>query len=59
VVRPTGFAPITAEGDTIRTPDDVEREMKAAIAFHLDGLKAESMAIPQRSTSSSYVEIPT
>ena len=40
------------------TRDEVEREMKGAIAFHLDGLKAEGMAIPRPSTSSSYVEIP-
>jgi predicted RNase H-like HicB family nuclease/predicted RNA binding protein YcfA (HicA-like mRNA interferase family) len=40
------------------TRDEVEREMKDAIAFHLDGLKAEGMAIPQPSSSSSYVEIP-
>ena len=41
------------------TRDDVEREMKDAIAFHLDGLKAEGIAIPRATTSSSYVEIPT
>ena len=40
------------------TRDDVEREMKDAIAFHLDGLRAEGMAIPKPSSSSSYVEIP-
>ena len=40
------------------TRDEVEREMKGAIAFHLDGLKAEGMPIPQPSSSSSYVEIP-
>jgi predicted RNase H-like HicB family nuclease len=40
------------------TRDEVEREMKGAIAFHLDGLKAEGMAIPQPSSSSSYVEVP-
>jgi len=40
------------------TRDDVEREMKDAIAFHLEGLKAEGLAIPRPSTSSSYVEIP-
>ena len=38
--------------------DGVEREMKGAIAFHLDCLKAEGMAIPQPNSSSSYVEIP-
>lgn len=40
------------------TREEVEREMKGAIAFHLDGLKAEGMAIPQPSSSSSYVDIP-
>ena len=40
------------------TREEVEREMKNAIAFHLDGLKAEGMAIPDPSSSSSYVEIP-
>jgi predicted RNase H-like HicB family nuclease len=43
---------------TGNTRDEVEREMKEAIAFHLDGLKAEGMPLPQPSTSSSYVEIP-
>ena len=40
------------------TREEVEREMKGAIAFHLDGLKAEGMAVPQPSSSSSYVDIP-
>jgi predicted RNase H-like HicB family nuclease len=40
------------------TRDDVEREMQAAIAFHVAGLKAEGMTVPEPSTSSSYVEIP-
>jgi predicted RNase H-like HicB family nuclease len=43
---------------TGKTRDEVEREMKGAIALHLDGLKAEGIAIPQPSSSSSYVEIP-
>ena len=43
---------------TGNTRDDVEREMQGAIAFHVAGLKAEGMAIPEPSTSSSYVEIP-
>src|SRR5712691_1848213 len=29
---------------TGNTRDEVEREMKGAVAFHLDGLKAEGMA---------------
>ena len=44
-----------ATGDT---REEVEREMKGAIAFHLDGLKAEGMAVPQPSSSSPYVDIP-
>jgi predicted RNase H-like HicB family nuclease len=40
------------------TREEVEREMKNAIALDLDGLKAEGMAIPQPSSSSSCVEIP-
>ena len=40
------------------TRDEVEREMKDALAFHLDSLKAEGMAIPQPSSSSSYVDLP-
>ena len=43
---------------TGKTRDEVEREMKGAIALHLDRLKAEGMAIPQPSSSSSYVDIP-
>ena len=40
------------------TREEVEREMTAAIAFHLDGLRAEGMAIPQPNSSSSYIDIP-
>jgi predicted RNase H-like HicB family nuclease len=35
---------------TSSTRDEVEREMKGAIAFHLDGLKDEGMTIPQPSS---------
>lgn len=40
------------------TRDEAEQEMKGAIALHLDGLKAEGMAIPHPSSSSSYIDIP-
>ena len=36
----------------------VEREMADAISFHLDGLRAEGLPVPQPSTLSSYVEVP-
>jgi predicted RNase H-like HicB family nuclease len=41
-----------------RTRIATEREMRDAIALHLDGLKTGGMAIPQPSSSSSYVDIP-
>jgi predicted RNase H-like HicB family nuclease len=40
------------------TRDEAEREIKIAIAFHLEGLKTEGMAVPQPSSSSSYVDVP-
>ena len=40
------------------TREEAEREMRNAIAFHLDGLKAEGMTIPQPNSSSSYIDIP-
>lgn len=40
------------------TRDEVEREMKAAIAFHLDGLRTEGIEIPPPSSSSAYIEVP-
>jgi predicted RNase H-like HicB family nuclease len=43
---------------TGHTHDEVEREMRGAIALHLDGLKAEGMAIPRPSSSSTYVDVP-
>jgi predicted RNase H-like HicB family nuclease len=39
------------------TRDEIEREMKDAIAFHLDGLKEEGLQLPEPHTSSSYVEV--
>jgi predicted RNase H-like HicB family nuclease len=59
---PTGFSAYSPDLPgciaTGATRDDVEREMKQAIAFHLDGLKAEGMAVPQPNSWSSYVEVP-
>lgn len=43
---------------TGRTREATERGMREAIAFHLDGLKADGMAIPEPSSSSSYVDVP-
>jgi predicted RNase H-like HicB family nuclease len=40
------------------TRAEVEREIAGAIAFHLEGLKAEGIAIPRACSSSSYIEVP-
>jgi predicted RNase H-like HicB family nuclease len=40
------------------TRDDAEREMKSAVAFHIEGLKSEGMALPTPHSSSSYIEVP-
>ena len=43
---------------TGRTRDEVELEMKEAIAFHLDGMRTEGEAVPEPGSYSTYVEVP-
>ena len=38
------------------TPEEVHREIKAAIRFHLDGLRQDGAQIPQPSALCEYVE---
>ena len=40
------------------TRDEVEREMKEAIDFHIEGMRAEGEAVPEPSSCSTYVEVP-
>jgi predicted RNase H-like HicB family nuclease len=40
------------------TREEVERNMREAIAFHLDGLREEGQAVPEPHTYSAYVELP-
>jgi predicted RNase H-like HicB family nuclease len=40
------------------TREEVEREMTAAIAFHLEGLQAEGLEIPAPNAFSTYVDVP-
>lgn len=40
------------------TREAVEHEMTEAIAFHVEGLKAEGLDVPSPNTSSSYVDVP-
>ncbi|MGL5875217.1 MAG: type II toxin-antitoxin system HicB family antitoxin [Xenococcaceae cyanobacterium] len=42
---------------TRATREELEQNMREAIEFHLDGLKAESLEIPKPTTSSAYVEV--
>jgi predicted RNase H-like HicB family nuclease len=39
------------------TREDVERNMREAIEFHLDGLRREGYEVPQPRSESAYVEV--
>jgi predicted RNase H-like HicB family nuclease len=39
------------------TRQEVEQNMREAIAFHLEGLKLEGYEIPESSTASTYIEV--
>ena len=39
------------------TRDDAEREMREALAFHLDGLRELGEPVPEPRTEISYVEV--
>jgi len=43
---------------TGRTREEVEQDMRKAIAFHLDGLRQEGQAVPEPRTYSAYIELP-
>jgi predicted RNase H-like HicB family nuclease len=40
------------------TREEVERNMREAIAFHLDGLREDGQAVPEPHSYSAYVELP-
>jgi predicted RNase H-like HicB family nuclease len=42
-----------ATGDTVQ---EVEEQIRDAIRFHIDGLKADGLAIPQPTSIADYVE---
>jgi predicted RNase H-like HicB family nuclease len=44
---------------TGKTREEVERNMREAIEFHVDGLREDGYAVPEPQASSSYVELPT
>jgi predicted RNase H-like HicB family nuclease len=59
---PTGFSAYSPDLDgcvsTGATREEVEENMREAIAFHLDGLREEGQAVPEPHTFSAYVELP-
>jgi len=40
-----------------QTTEEVEAEMRAAIAFHLAGLRADGQPVPESHTTAVYVEV--
>ena len=42
-----------------RTRSEVEREMREAIAFHIEGLRAAGEEIPTPNSEASYCEVGT
>jgi len=40
----------------IATGDTVEREIREAIRFHIEGLEADGIAVPQPTSIAEYVE---
>jgi len=42
---------------TGQTPEETEVNMREAIEFHIEGLKAEGLPVPVPSTRSAYVEV--
>ena len=43
-----------AVGDTV---DETEREIQGAIEFHLEGLRADGLPVPEPSSRVEYVEV--
>ncbi len=39
------------------TVEETQANMKEAIQFHIEGLKAEKLPVPEPSTRSAYIEV--
>jgi predicted RNase H-like HicB family nuclease len=39
--------------------EEVEKNMKEAIAFHLEGMDLEGLEVPQPHSFSTYLDVPT
>ena len=57
----TGYSAYSPDLDgciaTGETPEKVEQNMREAIAFHLEGLQLEGIALPEAQAYSAYVEV--
>ena len=64
VIEPTqtGFSAYSPDlpgcVSTGATRQEVEQNMREAIAFHLDGLRDEGQPVPEPHSYSAYVELP-
>jgi predicted RNase H-like HicB family nuclease len=56
----TGFSAYSPDLDgcvaTGATREEVEREMREAIAFHLEGMRADGLSTPAPHTYAAYVD---
>ena len=43
---------------TASSKEEVEKDMKDAIAFHLEGMDQEGLEVPKPHSSSTYLEVP-
>lgn len=63
VIEPTGTGFSAYSPDlpgcvaTGATEEEVEREMREAMAFHVEGLALEGHPVPEPSTRSAYLEV--
>ena len=39
--------------------EEVEKNMKEAIVFHLEGMSQEGLEVPKSNSFSTYLEVPT
>lgn len=44
-------------GSTGKTKEEVERNIREAIEFHIEGLKHEGYTVPEPNSYSSYVDV--
>ena len=63
VIKPTqtGFSAYCPDllgcVSTGHTREEVEQNMREAIAFHVDGLREEGQAVPEPGSYSAYIEL--